>query len=59
MTISLHQGGVVMSSQITLAQLSNIHPLAHISSCTLFTVYPIRIIKWHSIPLQVISYQSA
>ena len=29
-TFSLHQGGIVMSRQITHAQLSNIHPLAHI-----------------------------
>ena len=51
MTFSLHQGGVVMSSQITDTQSSIIHPLAHIldicalvfSSCALFTVYPNRI----------------
>ena len=30
MTSSLHQGGVFMSSQITHAQLSNIHTLANI-----------------------------
>ena len=43
-----HHRGVVMSSQITQTQSSNIHPLAHIldtcalifSSCDLFTVYP-------------------
>ena len=29
MTFSLHQGGVVMSSQITHTQSSKIHPLAH------------------------------
>ena len=47
MTFSLQQGGVVMSSQKTLAQSSNIHPLAHIldssalilSSCASFAVY--------------------
>ena len=46
MTISLHQGGVVMSSQVIHTQSSNIHPLAHIldtyapifSSCALSTV---------------------
>ena len=51
MTFSLCQGGVVMSSQITYTQSSNIHPLAHIldtwalifSSRALFTVYPNRI----------------
>ena len=50
MTVSLHQGGVVMSSQITHA-IINIHPLAHIldtyalifSSCAIFTVHPNRI----------------
>ena len=44
MTFSLHQGRVVMSSQITHTQSPNIHPLAHIhdtqalifSSCTPF-----------------------
>ena len=30
MTFSLHQGGVVMSSQIMHTQLFNIYPLAHI-----------------------------
>ena len=55
MTFSLRQGGVVMSSEITHAQSSNIHSLAHIldtcalifSSCALFKVYPT--------PLQVIT----
>ena len=50
MTFFLHQGGVVMSSQITHTVIK-IHPLAHIldtwasifSSCALFTVYPNRI----------------
>ena len=50
MTFSLQQRGVVMSNQITHT-INNIHPLAHIldtcalifSSCTLFTVYPNRI----------------
>ena len=51
MTFSL-QISVVMSSQITQAQLSNRHVLAHVlgtsvlifSSCALFTVYRNRII---------------
>ena len=51
MTFSLHQGGVVMSSQITDTQSSHIHPLAHmLDTCTFifssyvrFTVYPNRI----------------
>ena len=51
MTFSLHQEGVVMSSQITHREPSNIHILAHIldtcplifSSCAPFTVYPNRI----------------
>ena len=52
MTFSLHQGGVVISSQITLTQSSNTHPLANIpGTCALifgivappFTVYPDRI----------------
>ena len=50
MNFSLHQGGVVMSSQITYT-IINIHPLAHIfdicalilSSFPLFTVSPNRI----------------
>ena len=50
MTFSLHQGGLVISSQITNT-IINIHPLAHIldicalifSSCAFFTVYPNRI----------------
>ena len=57
-----------MSSQITFAQLSNIHPSAHllgtcslidISICAIFEVYPNRIIQRHPIPLQVRSHQSA
>ena len=63
MTFSLHQGWVVISSQITHTQSSNVHPLAHIvdtcnlifSSCALFTVYHNLIIKWHPTPLQVIT----
>ena len=63
MTFSIHQGGVVMSSQITHTQSSNIHPLAHIldicalvfSSWALFTVYPNRNMKRHPTPLQVIT----
>ena len=57
MTFSLHQGGVVTSSQITHTQSSKIHllGLAHIlatcalvsRSCTFFTIYPT--------PLQVIT----
>ena len=52
MTFSLHQGGVVMSSQITHTQSSNINFLAYkvdtcpslnFSRCALFTVYPSRI----------------
>ena len=47
MTFSLHQGGIVMSSQITHTQLSNIHSLAHIldicslmfNSCVLFSLF--------------------
>ena len=47
MTFTLHHGGIVMSSQITITQSSNTHPLAHIqgtcalisSSCAIFTVY--------------------
>ena len=61
MTFSLHQGWVVMSSQITHTQSSNTHPLAHItdtcpfifSSCTIFTVYPNRIIFRHPSLLQM------
>ena len=45
-TFSIHQGGVVLSSQITPTQSSNTHPLAHIpstcamifSSCAFLTV---------------------
>ena len=63
MTFSLHQGEVVMSSQITHTKSSNIHPLAYIrdtsalifSSCALFTVYPNRIMYRHPTPLQVIT----
>ena len=63
MSFSLHQGGVVISSQITHTQSSNVHPLAHIvdtcnlifSSCALFTVYHNLIMKWHPTPLQVIT----
>ena len=48
-----HQGGVVMSSQITHT-IINIHPLVHIlnicalifSSCALFTVYPTPLQWW-------------
>ena len=48
MTFSFHQGGVVMSRQITLTKSPNIHPYAQIpstcflifTSCSLFTVYP-------------------
>ena len=62
MTFPLHQRGVVMSSQITHT-IINIHPLAHIvnicvlmlSSCSLFTVYPNRIMKRHPTPLHVIT----
>ena len=51
MTFSLHQGGIIMSSQITHTQSSNIHPLAHIletlelifSSCASLSVYQNRI----------------
>ena len=52
MTFSLHQRGVIMSSQIKHTHtVIKIHPLAHIldslalifSSCALFTVYPNRI----------------
>ena len=48
MTFSLHEGGVVMSNQITHIQSSNIHPLLDtcaliFSSCARFTVYPNRI----------------
>ena len=35
-TFSLHQGGVVMSNQITHTQSSNLNPLAHIlDTCAL------------------------
>ena len=54
MTLSLHQGGVVMSSQIkhTHSHQDTRHPLAHMldswalifSTCALFTVYPNHII---------------
>ena len=68
MAYSLHHRGAVMSSQITHAQSTNIHPLAHTlgtfsliscSSCALFTVYhqPNHVTTSH--PLKVISYQSA
>ena len=51
MTFSLHQGGVVMSSQITHARSPNIHPLASTLGTSvfisvvapLFTVYTNRI----------------
>ena len=51
MTFSLHQGGVVISSQISHTQSFNTYPIAHIldtsvlifSSYALFTVYPNRI----------------
>ena len=39
MTFSLDEGGIIMSSQIMHAQLSNIHPLAHIlGTCVLISV---------------------
>ena len=37
MIFSIHQGGVVMSSPITLAQSPTIHPLAHILGSCAFT----------------------
>ena len=51
MTISLNQGGVVMSSQVTHTQPSKIYPLAPIldtcalifNSCAVFKVYLNRI----------------
>ena len=51
MTLSIHQGWIVMSNQITHT-IINMHPLAHIldicglnfSSCAFLTVYPNRII---------------
>ena len=63
MTISLHQGGLVMSSQITHTESKNLYSLALIldpcalifSSCALFTVYPNRIIKLDPISLLVIT----
>ena len=66
MTFSLHQGGVVMSSQTTHTHthtVIKIHPLADIldtwalifSSCSLFIVYPNRIMKLHPSPLHVIT----
>ena len=37
MTFSLHHGGVVMSSPITVGQSSTVHPLAHILGSCAFT----------------------
>ena len=62
MIFSLHQGWVVMSSQITHT-IIKIHPLAHLldtwalifSSCSIFTVYPKRIMWRHPSTLQVIT----
>ena len=66
MSFSLHQGEVIMSSQIMHARSYNIHPLVHIlGTCPLisvvtpfFTVYPNRIMERHPTPLQVISHES-
>ena len=65
MTFSLHQGGVIMSSQITNTRTHTIikNPIAHIldswalifSSCAVFTVYPNHIKYRHPSPLQVIT----
>ena len=63
MTFSLHQGRVIMSSQITHTQSSNMQPLAHtldtrlfvFSSCALFTVYLNRIMYRHPTHLQMIT----
>ena len=63
MTFSIHQGGEVLSCQITHAQSSNIHTLVHVvGTCdlisVLFTVYANRIMERHPTPLQVIRYQA-
>ena len=59
MTFTLHQGGLVMSSQITRTQWSNIYLLAHIldtcplifSSCTLFSLFlPHHVMASHHSP---------
>ena len=63
MTFFLHHREVVMSSQTTQAQSSNMHPLTHIldtcalifSSCTVFTLYPNQIKLLYPTPLQVIT----
>ena len=64
MTFSIHQGEVVMSSQIKHTHtVIKIHPLAHIldtwalifSSRALCTVYPNRIMSRHPSPLHVIT----
>ena len=55
---SLHQGGVVMSSQITHTQSSNMHPLAHtLDICALiFSSLPQPHVMWlHSTSLQMIT----
>ena len=63
MTVSLHQGGVVMSSQIKhthtiintpLSQYTRLWALIF-SSCPLYTVYPNRIMRRHPSPLPVIT----
>ena len=62
MIFSLHQGGVVMPSDNTHT-IIKIHPLSNLldtwalifSSCTIFTVYPNRIMHRHPSPLQVIT----
>ena len=60
MTFTFYQGGVVVSNQITRAQLSNKHLFAHtLRSRTIFTVYHNRIMYPTLAPLQVISYESA
>ena len=62
MTHSLHKLRVVMSSQITPTQSSSIHPFAHMldtcalifSSCTIFTIFPNRIMLRHPTHLHLI-----
>ena len=54
MTLTILQGGIVMSSQIKHAQLYNIHPLAHmqgpciLTSAALFTIGPNHIMWCHN-----------
>ena len=39
MASSLHRGGVVMLSQITHSELSNVHPLVHLlGTCAVISV---------------------